>query len=44
MAFLKKHVQLNLKATGAGDLFARLDWDAQDDRALEGAGVGEVEV
>jgi hypothetical protein len=42
MAFLNTRVRLNLEAAGAGDLFARLDWDVQEDRALEGAGVGEV--
>ncbi|XPT00521.1 hypothetical protein M3J09_009672 [Ascochyta lentis] len=42
MTFLNARVRLNLEAVGAGDLFARLDWDLQEDRALEGAGVREV--
>jgi hypothetical protein len=42
MSYLNTRVRLNLEAAGAGDLFTRVDWDVQEDRALEGAGVGEV--
>jgi hypothetical protein len=42
MSYLNTRVRRNLEAAGAGNLFTRVDWDVQEDRALEGAGVGEV--